>query len=351
METQNNKRSRLINLDSSEQKNKIMRINSNDISYYDEKWPDKIVILITSHGSFSKVDVEENTEVQTIKVPEGIKINYLYASSHGSVTAYTENDAKLLFNFIKSHISELLSDNPADKKTALSQYSNIMMNAKDNAFNKGTNDIKNYKQLLENSKQLYNKQTKKNKKYKEQINEMTKPLIPFIYQHNKEQKNINNSYSKGFTYKTYNENELIPNKRFFRGIRDIFSGKNIDLKKYNYAIRIMNLKNQPDILDLLQPNRYKKGGIFGVDETPTITTQQLIEICIQHGVKEIIIIDSACGSIDGNDRELRNIRRSINREPNVNFLLNKQNTKGGTYKKLKKYKSKKNKTQKNYKNK
>ena len=44
-----------------------------------------------------------------------------------------------MFNFIKSHLSELLSDNPADKKTVLSQYSNIMMNAKDNPT-KGLHD-------------------------------------------------------------------------------------------------------------------------------------------------------------------------------------------------------------------
>jgi hypothetical protein len=305
-----NKRTRSRSIGSSKRK------KNNEISYYDETWPDKIVILITSHGSFSRDYVGEDSVIQKIKVPEGIKIDYLYASAHGSVTAYRENDAKRMFDFTKKHLPEILSNNQSDKKKVLSQYSDIMIDAKDDFLDNVTNDIKNYKQLLENSRQMYNKQTNKNIKYKEKIDEMTKPLIPFVDHHNKSQKYINNSYSKGFTYKTYNENEFIPNKSFYRGVKDIFIGKNIGAQKYNYAIRLMNLKNQPDILDLLQSNRGKM---------EDITTQKMIELCLQHGVKEITIIDSACGSINGNDRELRNIRRDINREPNVEFLLNTKN--------------------------
>lgn len=291
-------------------------------SYYDEKWPEKMVILITSHGSFSRHGAEADLEIRTMKVPSGINVNYLYSSSHGGVTAYMENGAKRMFDFTKTHIPQLLSDNPDDTKSALSQYSKIMMNVKDEVIDSVINDIKNYKQLLENSTKMYNTQTNKHKKYREKINEMSKSLVPFVHENNKCKQMVNNSYSKGFTYKTYNQNETMPNKRFNRDVTDIYNGKTVDMQKYNYAIRLMNLKNQPDILDLLQSARHRKGDMFGADETGNITTQQMVEMCIQHGVKEITIIDSSCGSIDGTDREVRHIRRSISREPNFEFLLN-----------------------------
>jgi len=291
-------------------------------SYYDEKWPEKMVILITSHGSFSRKGVETDSEIKTMKVPSGIKVNYLYSSSHGGVTAYMENGAKRMFDFTKTHIPQLLSDNPDDTKSALSQYSNIMMKVKDEAIDSVLNDIKNYKQLLENSSKMYNTHTNTHKKYREQINEMSKYLVSFVHDNNKCKQMLNTSYSKGFTYKTYNPNESMPNKRFNRDVTDIYNGKTVDAQKYNYAIRLMNLKNQPDILDLLQSTRYRKRDMFGADNTPNITTQQMVEMCIQHGVKEITIIDSACGSIDGTHREVRHIRRNINREPNFEFLLN-----------------------------
>lgn len=292
------------------------------ISYYDKKWPDKMVILITSHGYFSR-DYEGEDVIKTCKVPSEMKINYLYTSDHGSVTAYIENDAKRMFDFIKTHLSEILSDNPDDTKSVLSQYSEIMLNAKDRALNKVTNDIKKYKQLLQNSIRMCNKQKNRNRKYRETIDELISPMIDIEYTHENMRKSIDNSYLKGFRYKTYNSNSIMPNKMFYREICDVLS-KKVGLQKYNYAIRLMSLKNQPDILDLLQYTRYKKGGISGVSETPIITTEQMIEMCIQHGVKEITIIDSACGSLAGNDREIRNFSRTINREPNIEFLLNKK---------------------------
>ena len=116
-------------------------------SYYDEKWPEKMVILITSHGSFSRHGAEADSEIRTMKVPSGINVNYLYSSSHGGVTAYMENGAKRMFDFTKTHIPQLLSDNPDDTKSALSQYSKIMMNVKDEVIDSVINDIKNYKQF------------------------------------------------------------------------------------------------------------------------------------------------------------------------------------------------------------
>lgn len=305
---------------------------NNEISYYDEKWPDKMVILITSHGSFSKVDDDDDNDdtghdgIQTTKVPAGIRVNYFYASAHGSVTAFTEMDAKRMFDFIKNQ--PILTQ---DTKPILSQYSDIMMNAKDKFFNNLTRDIKNYKLVLQNSRQLCvgKHPCSKLSKYRQQINEAMMALSLFVSEMKKERKTMNTIYSKGFTYCTYNELDILPNKEHHRRIRDIIPAKNVGSAKYDYAIRLMNLKNQPDMLDLLQTKRYKRGGdgmlgsALGVDETPNITTQQIIELCHQHGVKEITFIDSSCGQLNGNDRELRNIRRSIHRQPNVEFLLNK----------------------------
>jgi hypothetical protein len=293
-------------------------------SFYDEKWPEKMAILITSHGSFSRVNAGSDSAIKTFKVPSGITVNYLYSSSHGGATAYLENGAKRMFEFTKTRLPEILSDNPDDAKSALSEYSEMMVNVKDELINSIENDVKKYKQLLENSIKTNSYKTGNNK-YRAQINEISKSFIPLVRQNMKCTKMLSNSYSKGFTYKTYNENEIMPNKKFNRGISDIHIGKNVETKKYNYAINLMSLKHEPDILDLVQSYRYKKGSVFGVREPPTITTHQMIDLCIQRGVKELTVIDSACGSIDGNDREVRYIRRNINREPNFEFLLNKKN--------------------------
>lgn len=333
METQNNKRaiSRSLDLSSSERrKNKTRRINksNNEISYYDEKWPSKLVILITSHGYFKKDKTKEyeNGEdtLQKYKIPEGIKVNYFYASAHGSSTVYVENDAEQMFNFIKTHMSDLISNNNQDISSVLSEYSNLMMNLKDKLLNNFSNQFSNEKQLLQNSIKMYKKQqSNKNIKFVKRLSEHARQQLSDIQVTKKEFNSINNSYLKGFTYKTYNENEFIPNKDFNRHTYDIIQNKNVSLNKYNFAIRIMNLKNQPDILDLLQSKRYKKGNYFtGINEI-IINTQTIIDLCKEHGVKEIIFIDSSCGGVDGNYREKRNISRSINREPNVKFLLNK----------------------------
>jgi hypothetical protein len=237
--------------------------------------PKTVIIGINMHG---EIPLKENGYVMEGTVPEKMTITIINAVVPGVPNISTLENYENLTETVSKNISS--SENNWDSMS-LSQIEELSEKIKSELIKENESQSK---EIIKQHKRLNSKKTT-------DVNFQR-------YAH---------SYDNAFKITTYNENDSIPDKLYYKfGDGEVLNPENITEQYFNQIV-IYNLKGEPDIFDLLESVGME------IDE---ITTIQLIEFLQSLGVENLIIIDLSCstfksGEFSISDRRIRYMRRTL----------------------------------------
>lgn len=234
--------------------------------------PKTLVIGINTHG---EIPVDENLDIY--RHQPNINILKIDAVAPGVSNIYTLEHFEKISQQINNYINRTKNWNKLTNK----QITKIAHNLTELLLTLNTEEIKN---IVEEHQRLYSKH---------------EPNIHF--------QRFSHSFEHSYKLNQYShlEKHMIHNKIYSKfEKKDYNNPDNIDLYYFNKIIAY-NLTGQPDIFDIIKS--------LGVN-IEQITLFQLIDILINSGVKNIIIIDLSCSTFKSNhsdlsERYIRSTRR------------------------------------------
>jgi hypothetical protein len=240
-------------------------------------WDDTAILFITTHGLIIK---EEDQDVNTFIVPEGIIIKRALASVPGQCNIVGELDVNAYVSLINAYKSNLMSNRETTRDAAVND---VMESIK----RSDTKDLKHKKDYV-NSLQKFSKYNEVDEEDEEHLSNYQGYIREF---------------EKGFTIQEFNPGDTIIDKKYIR--------TNFEATKNDWIIKVMNIPGTPDLLSFLRTQT--RGG------DSSITLKEIVDFLIGKGVKNIIIFDLTCSNIatselvDYDSYTVRAIRRDISK--------------------------------------
>jgi hypothetical protein len=233
-----------------------------------------LVIGIYLHGEYH---LEQNGNIKTDIIPNGMCVNIIHAASPGVPDVSTLE--------VKENIAQKISE-----KIQTNRNYDGLTNAEIESLTFELRDllVRENKQQAKNIIKLHQYQYKHNK------------ITPML-QH------FSHYYDNAFKIESYDKLRTIPNKIFSKFSKgELINPYNI---KPNYVNKIIiyNLEEEPDLFDIFKLiNR----------NIETISLVQLLTFFRSLGVENLIIIDSTCSVFKGDknhltDRNIRQLRRQM----------------------------------------
>jgi len=240
-------------------------------------FPRKIILAITTHGCVSV----KNTEPVEMIVPDGMKIVKLSATGLGEVNITNYGILPEFINEIKYNATSLLVAETEN------EYTDILRNIAN--FMKEREDEVMIPDLISS----------------DSVPNTNKTLLSNYFNQRK------NKIS--YRVNIFNSNQRLIDKKFTRSSDCEID---TDMCGYDYKINMVNIDNNPDLLELMPLTKKEKNTI--------IYLHDIVEYLNSFGVKEIIIFDFSCSSFMNekgkyvSEREKRSIKRKLLREsPNI----------------------------------
>ena len=274
------------------------------------QYPEKIILVITTHGILKARESELGNKPDTFTMPEDIKLFKINVSTLGECNFMTEDSVKAYTNIVKRYTPYLirkprtsLTDSQIKKKITGITHIIKTKETKEELDN-----------LKENMKELFNK-IQRSKKPSDEDLERLQNIATYI-----------SNYDKSYEITVANPGDVIMNK--------IFTRSNIQATKTDWIINAINMKGQPDLLKLYF-TQTRRG-------ESSITLQQLVNYLKMKGVKEIFLFDFSCSILQDINLGIELSPRSVRRTRRSSRL----SIKGGQTKhykhkhKLKRYKTK-----------
>jgi len=241
-----------------------------------EGWGETAVLLITSHGLVIKEEDEE--DVETFTVPEGITIKRALVSAPGECNIASETDVNGYVSEINAFMRALTSNRESTQNDAITRILNTVRRIDEE-------DLR-FKRMAASEYERAGTEDESDAEHADNYRR-------YIQQ-----------FEKGFTRITFNEGDQILNKKFSR--------TNEQASKNDWVIKAMSVPGQPDLMAYLRPQTR-----FG---DTTLTLEEIIHFLISKGVSNIIIFDLSCSNIATPDhteysqRDIRSLRKKIRKE-------------------------------------
>jgi len=233
------------------------------------------ILYVTTHGNIYK---EEDKDVDTFIVPEGMTIKRAQISTPGEVCMYNDYDMDAVANFIESFLPRLINDNNDIQNEAINE---ILMEIKQ-----------------EDAKDLLNKRKFLGEFSKKQKRE---PLTQSnLYEQDQISRYVR-QFEKGFRFSIFNSGDRIINKTYTR--------TNSEITQHNNVIQLLNFTGEPDLFSMLRNPSEQDDSI--------INLEIMVAFLEELNIKNIIIFDFSCSTIllptsqEISQRELRQVRRGL----------------------------------------
>lgn len=277
---------------------------------YDYTFPKKILLSVTTHGLLkSKKSEKMGRTVNTFVIPEGIKLIKMNIATMGECNFMAPQTVVEYTKLIKRYEPYILRKGK-DDKTIERKIESIAKLIQTKEQKEELSSIKSEMiDLLKKKKQ--GQHMTEDEKYK--VEDMERFL---------------SAYDKSYNVSIFNPGESTINKSYKRS--------NIEANKFDWIIKVINLKGQPDLLPYMI--RQTRRG------ESQITLEQLVNFLKEKGVEEIFLIDFSCAlfeDIDEGDyvgaRESRRSRRSLKSQSIYGGSYNKKTNKTKKIKKITRY--------------
>lgn len=234
-------------------------------------WPEKMILFVSTHGTI----ICEKDVLKKFTLPPGIELKRMQVATPGVVNFASDSIMSGYVSMINAHRNELLSNNDATQNAAIIKMMKYIRR-------KDLIESEELKRGLE-----YTPEDEYDKKRNYNI-------VDYI-------EGLNRSHR----IQTYNSTQQSPvdvlNKTYTR--------ENYKKTKNDWTIKAMNIPGQPDLLAYM-----KKQTRHG---DSTVTMKEIVNECLAHGVKQLMLFDFSCGSIADNEynpvepRHVRLLRRRI----------------------------------------
>lgn len=215
------------------------------------RWPDKMILFVSTHGTI----ICEKDVLETFSLPPGIELKRMQVATPGIVNFASDSIMSGYVSMINAHRDELLSNNEGTQNAAI---------------------IKMMKSIRRNDL-IESEDLKRGLDYSpdDSDDEDLQGNITDYLQ------GLNRSH-RIQTYKSTPESPAdIINKTYTR--------ENPQTTKNDWTIKAMNIPGQPDLLAYM-----KKQTRHGES---TVTMKEIVDECLVHGVKQLMLFDFSCGSI------------------------------------------------------
>ena len=214
-------------------------------------WPDKMILFISTHGTI----ICENDVLKKFILPPGIELKRMQVSTPGNVNFASDSIMTGYVSMINAHRDELLSNNDGTQDAAITKMMKYIRR----------NDLiqsDNLKRALEYSPE------------DEEDEDRHVNIVDYL-------QGLNRSH-RIQTYKSTQQNPVVV-------INKTYSRENQQKTKNDWTIKAMNIPGQPDLLAYM-----KKQTRHG---DSTVSLKEIVDECLNHGVKQLMLFDFSCGSI------------------------------------------------------
>lgn len=234
-------------------------------------WPEKMILFISTHGTI----ICENDVLKQFTLPPGIELKRMQVATPGFVNFATDSIMTGYVSMINAHRDELLSNNDGTQDAAITKMMKYIRR----------NDL------------IQSENLKRSLKYSpedEDDVDHQNNIVGYL-------EGLNRSH-RIQTYKSTQQNPVsVINKTYNR--------ENHQKTKNDWTIKAMNIPGQPDLLAYM-----KKQTRYG---DSTVSLKEIVDECLNHGVKQLMLFDFSCGSIANHNyhpvktRHARILRRRI----------------------------------------
>lgn len=274
-------------------------------------FPEKIILVSTTHGIIKGRHTDLGFEPDLFKLPEGIRLFKLNVSSLGECNYMTDDTVKQYTKKVKSYAPYILRTKSSDlnlQKKKLLEIASVIK----------TEESK--EELKERRNELNNilKKVKKGEKLSQSEEESSADLLSYLM-----------AYDRSYNLNIFNPGDEIINKNYSR--------ENIETTKYDWVMKIINMKGQPDLMQLY--NTQTRRG------TSRINLDEIINFLKENGVRQIYMFDFSCAVFL--DEEVSDYLKSRSKR-SARLSISKRGIHGGRKKTIKR-KTKHNRTKKNQK--
>jgi hypothetical protein len=234
-------------------------------------WPEKMILFISTHGTI----ICENDVLKQFILPPGIELKRMQVATPGIVNFASDSIMTGYVSMINAHRDELLSNNDGTQNAAITKMMKYIRR----------NDLiqsDNLKRALE-----YSPEDAEDEDH--QLN-----IVDYL-------QGLNRSH-RIQTYKSTQKSPVLV-------INKTYSRDNQQKTKNDWTIKAMNIPGQPDLLAYM-----KKQTRHGES---TVSLKEIVDECLNHGVKQLMLFDFSCGSIANHKfhpvktRHARILRRRI----------------------------------------
>lgn len=230
-------------------------------------WPETLILLISTHGNI----ICENDVLKKFILPPGIELERVQMATPGEVNVASEEQVKGYASMINAHRDELLSTNPTTQKHALEKmvkrirYHDLMY-------------ARAYKEVYVDVPE----------------EDRDEHMAGYL-------EGLNRAHKITKHHSTRSSPVVLIDK--------LYSRTNEYANKNDWTIKVMNIPGQPDLLSFLKlQTRHGESNIY---------LKEVINECVNHGVKKLIMFDFSCGVFTDSElqekpkREQRILRRRI----------------------------------------
>ena len=235
------------------------------------RWPDKMILFVSTHGTI----ICEKDVLETFSLPPGIELKRMQVATPGIVNFASDSIMSGYVSMINAHRDELLSNNEGTQDAAIIKMMKYIR----------INDLIESEDLKRGL--AHSPDDSDDEDHQGNITEYLQGL---------------NRSHRIQTYKSTPESAVdIINKTYTR--------ENQQKTKNDWTIKAMNIPGQPDLLAYM-----KKQTRHG---NSTVTIKEIVDECLGHGVKQLMLFDFSCGSIADHEynpvktRHVRILRRRI----------------------------------------
>lgn len=250
------------------------------------KYPETIVLFITTHGSIIK---RKDDSIITMTVPQGMRIIRTLSSIPGECNITGEDTVEYQSRIINRNMISLTS-NQFNRQVKAAE--NVLAGIKREDLAPETLDPVKKKAEMFSKKRQRLEQIKRNP-FIENEDEAEDDDDTDYYERTRVYSGYIHGTDRSHKLSVFEPGQKLLDKKYYR--------ENVEATSTDWVIKLMNMSGQPDILTFLKrqlkPRTEEQIGLNYPQAQTTIFLSEIINFLSDKGVKTVIIFDVSCSNI------------------------------------------------------